>query len=141
MQLRRYRHRLRPTRRSTVVGSVGGVAYALVLLFGWASHPSSGDTNVASILAGLDASVWVAYGLLGVFLTGAAMAVLFDRYRLVAPVLVVGSSLGYVWYLESSQVYMLPPTPFFLYLIGWPLVLGLIAVAAYVEKILVRPFA
>lgn len=108
------------------VAILGGGLYAVAVL-GWALSTGVGvtDGGLRSVLLG------VGYGVLGMFLIAGLSLYLLGRLSLLAPLLVAVWSLGNTMYLRWFVAR--PHDALASYLTIWPLILGLILLAALLE--------
>lgn len=126
----------RRTKRVAIVGSLG---YVVVLLasFYWGYYVS-GVSEFVAVLGSVQVGPWLWWALLGGAVVGAVLTVAFVRYRLVSPVLVVALVYAFtmyrMWLILQPPNTLFPPTPLGVYLIGWPLLLGMALVVGRVES-------
>lgn len=124
------------SRRTKRAGAVGGLVYALVLLASW-YWVHGGLADLVGAAFTLQVGPWLAYAFGGGALVGAVLAVGVVRHRLVAPVVVAAGLYGVAMYrmqqaMQEPSV-LLPGTPYDVFLVGWPVVLGLAAAGGVVE--------
>lgn len=74
------------------------------------------------------------YIMFGLFVIGGFSVLLAFKHRLFSPPLVAVGSLLVSWYLALEFSIYRPPTPFILYLVGWPLLLGLVVTVGRIEQ-------
>jgi hypothetical protein len=126
------------TRTAALGGALG---YLLVLLASWQWAYGS-VAELGGLLLSVQVGPWLWWAALGGASVGAVLAVSFVRYDLLSPLAVVAAVYGVATYLmwEALQgpAPLLPGTPYDLYLIGWPLLLGVAVAVGYVEH-RVRP--
>lgn len=125
----------RRTKRAAVVGSLG---YVLVLLVSWYWVHGEFDGLFGALFT-VQVGPWLAYAFGGGALVGAVLAVGVVRYRLVAPIVVVvvlyGVAMYEMWQAMEGPSMLLPGTPYDLFLVGWPVVLGLAVAGGFVERL------
>jgi len=121
------------TRTAALGGALG---YLLVLLGSWYWVHGS-VANLGPLLLSVQVGPWLWWAILGGALVGAVLAVSFVRYDLWSPLIVVAAVYGVMTYLMwtvlQAPAPMLPGTPYDLYLIGWPPLLGVAVVVGYLE--------
>lgn len=124
------------SRRTKAAAVWGGLLYVLVLLTAWA-WIHSGLSNLVDALLSVQVGPWLVYAFGGGALVGAVLAVSVVRYRLVTPVLTVAAIFGVamyrMWQAMQAPYVLLPGTPYDLYLVGWPVVLGTAITVGFVE--------
>jgi hypothetical protein len=128
---------LRGFRGSERLAATGGLLYVSVLLSTW-FLVHGGFDGLAAALFTVQVGPWLVYAFCGAFAVGAVVVVSAVRYRLVTPSLVVLAALVVAiyrtWELLQRSVTLLPGTPFDIYLVGWPVVLGLGIGSGLVER-------
>jgi hypothetical protein len=120
--------------RTAALGSALG--YLLVLLGSWYWVYRS-VVNLGRLLLSVQVGPWLWWAGLGGASVGAVLAVSFVRYDLLSPLAVVAAVYAVMtyrmWKVLQAPAPMLPGTPYDLYLIGWPLLLGAAVAVGYVE--------
>jgi cation transport ATPase len=128
---------LRGFRGNERLAATGGVLYVSLLLTTW-FLVYRGFDGLAAALFTVQVGPWLVYAFGGAFVVGAVMAVSIVRYRLAMPSLVVLAAFAVAvyrtWELLQRSVTLLPGTPFDIYLVGWPVVLGLAVGGGLVER-------
>lgn len=115
----------------------GGAVHLGVLLvtWTWAYGP---PTQAWRLLFSAQVGPWLWWAIAGSALVGAVVAVALVGYGLVSPLagtaLIYGSMLYEMWRALQAPAPLLPGTPFDLYLVGWPVVLGLAVALALAER-------
>ncbi len=120
--------------RTTALG--GAIGYLLLLLASWQWAYGS-VLDLGGLLLSVQVGPWLWWAGLGGALVGAVLTVSFVRYDLLSPLAVVAAVYAmatyFMWQALQSSVPLLPGTPYDLYLIGWPLLLGAAVAVGYVE--------
>lgn len=115
---------------------MGSLLYVLVLLVSWA-WAYDGLAGLFSALFTVQVGPWIVYAFGGGALLGALLAVSIVRYRLVTPTATVavlfGAAMYRTWQAMQSPSVLLPGTPYDIYLVGWPVVLGAAITVGFVE--------
>jgi cation transport ATPase len=128
---------LRGLRGNERLAATGGVLYVSLLLTTW-FLVYGGFDGLAAALFTVQVGPWLVYAFGGAFVVGAVVAVSAVRYRLATPSLVVFTAFAVavyrMWVLLRQSVTLLPGTPFDIYLVGWPVVLGLAVGSGLVER-------
>lgn len=121
------------TRTAALGGALG---YLLILLGTW-QWASGSVTELGGLLLSVQVGPWLWWAGLGGASVGAVLAASFVRYDLLSPIAVVTAVYGVATYLMWNALQgpapLLPGTPYDLYLIGWPLLLGVAVAVGYVE--------
>lgn len=121
------------TRTAALGGALG---YLLVLLGSWYWAYGS-VVELGGLLFSVQVGPWLWWAGLGGASIGAVLAISFVRYDLLSPLVVVAAVYGVMTYLMWKVLQapepMLPGTPYDLYLIGWPPLLGVAVVVGYLE--------
>lgn len=128
--------RLRATvgdpRWAALAGSLG---YLALLAATW--HWAYGLSGLGRMLVSAQVGPWLWWAALGGATVG-GVAAAFAADRLVSPATVVALTYGLVvyrmWQLLRRPEVLLPGTPLDLYLVGWPVVLGLAVAAGRLER-------
>jgi hypothetical protein len=137
-----------PSIRDLVVGLTGGLVYTVLAISGWDLVTDDQFISFLQLCTGalreysgpvlgtVVAPIGPFYVVLGWFATGGAVAVLLDRYRLVAPLGVASVSFGLAWYLvwQSDPLLSVTENPVVLYVIFWPLAVGAIVASGWFER-------
>ena len=121
------------TRTATLGGAFG---YLLVLLISWQWAYGS-VAELGGLLLSVQVGPWLWWAGFGGASVGAVVAVSFVRYDLLSPLAVVAAVYAvatyFMWQALQASVPLLPGTPYDLYLIGWPLLLGAAVAVGYLE--------
>lgn len=117
----------------------GGLGYVLVLLASmhWAYGTLPGELLAA--LFNVQVGPWIWWAITGGAVVGAVLAVALVRHGLLSPLVSVAVvyvvMLYEMWKALQGPHKLLPGTPLDLYLIGWPLLLGLTLALGRVERV------
>lgn len=125
-----------PTVLDLLVALAGALGYTTLFVLGWDLRVDGWDTIGYVLLYALPsvpAPVGFVYAVLGLFVTGGTLALLFKTHRLLSPIVVVGGLVAAVWYLDQPHVYVPPPSPVEQFIVWWPLVVGLALGVGLVE--------
>ena len=128
-----------------IAAIAGGLGYLMVLLGSW--YWAYGSLiGLRNLLLEAHVGPWLWWAFLGGALVGGVLAVLLVQYNLLSPIIVVAAVYGVATYLMLTIVqppYLmltlqalelpLPGTPYDLYLVGWPLLLGAAVAIGYLE--------
>lgn len=97
-----------------------------------------GLANVLGALVSVQIGPFLWWALLGGAVVGVVLGVSVARYGLISPLfsvlIVYGVAMYQMWQAVHSPYSLLPGTPLDLYLIGWPLLLGIVLVSGLVER-------
>lgn len=124
------------TRRLAGLGALAGVLVAVIGLFagGIMALDGLGDLLADPLVVAL-----FLYAVVGAAVVGATVSLLYARYRLYGPALVVAGVLAYAgfrtWLLFRSSAVPLPGTPIELAFLAWPLVLLAALLVGSVERV------
>ena len=121
------------TRIAAIAGALG---YLLVLLGSW--YWAYGSLmELRALLLTAQVGPWLWWAFLGGALVGAVLAVSLVQYNLLSPLIVVAAVYGVatylMWIVLQAPEPPLPGTPYDLYLVGWPLLLGAAVAIGYLE--------
>jgi hypothetical protein len=121
------------TRTAALSGALG---YLLLLLASWQWAYGWG-TELGGLLLSAQVGPWLWWMILGGASIGAVLAVSFARYDLLSPLVVVAAVYAvatyFMWNALQTPAPLLPGTPYDLYFLGWPLLLGVAVAVGYVE--------
>jgi len=124
------------SRRTKLAAAGGSLLYVLVLLVSWA-WTYGGLAGLFGALFSVQVGPWLIYAFGGGALLGALLAVTVVRYRLVTPTVVVAVlfavAMYRMWQAMQGPYTLLPGTPYDIYLVAWPVVLGIAITVGFVE--------
>jgi hypothetical protein len=121
------------TRTAALGGALG---YLLLLLLSWQWAYGWG-AELGGLLLSAQVGPWLWWMILGGAFVGAVVTVSFVRYDLRFPTVVVAAVYAvatyFMWNALQASAPLLPGTPYDLYFLGWPLLLGAAVAVGYVE--------
>ena len=124
------------SQKTQLAALVGSVGYVLVLLL--PAGVAYGLSDVAWALVSIQVGPWLWWAILRGAVLGAVLAVTVVRYGLVSPLLSVAvvyvATMYRMWQALQSPNPLLPGTPLDLYLLSWPLLLGLALTIGLAER-------
>lgn len=116
---------------------LGSIVYLLILLGSWLLIHGS-LAGLAESLFTVQVGPWIVYAFGGGAIVGAVLAISIVQYRLVAPVVAVIAifclMMYQMWQVLQEPYVLLPGTPYDIFLVGWPVLLGLAVAVGVIEK-------